>query len=300
MAKCSQFNLIFEPMNRSIFIVALLLLPFIGKGQNFMAWQLNDRYFSLSLGTGQTKYFGELNTQNKRQTDFSHGTLSLEARLWTKISARTTIGFYQIRGDDQKAADQSWEKERNLSFESNNWEMSIQGVYFFRKYAGIYNNRWKFDPYSTLGMGITTFDPYTYLMVQENGKEINAKYSLRDYQTENINYNKIALIIPVGLGLKMKITPFINFNLELAYRYSFTDYLDDVSTSFPEFIDNKSIQYQLSNRRRENYTENEDAWNTLIPGAPRGNSKTNDQYLFYSFQLEVFLTGGKGKIFKRS
>ena len=96
------------------------------------------------------------------------------------------------------------------------------------------------------------------------------------------------------------MTPFLNFNLELAYRYTFTDHLDDVSGIFPTFADDTSIQAKLSNRRREQFLENEAAWESLDAGFNRGDPNNNDQYLFFSFQIEVFLPGGKGKMFKRS
>ncbi len=286
-------------MDKIIISLGLIFCFFQVKSQSFLTWKLNDRYFSIALGSGQTKYIGELNAENKRQTDFSHGTLAIEARLWSHISARLSTGFYQLRGDDEKAPDASFEKERNLSFISNNWEFNLQGVYFIRSYAGNYNQRWKFDPYINLGFGVTTLDPFTYLQIQENGEEINAKFSLRDYQTENIAYDSFTFIIPAGLGVKMKITPFLNFNFELAYRYTFTDYLDDVSGVYPSITDDSSIQAKLSNRRREQFLENEEAWKSLDAGFNRGNSNNNDQYLFFSFQIEAFLSGGKGKMFKR-
>ena len=286
-------------MNKFILTLGLILCFLKIKSQSFLTWKLNDRYFSVLLGSGQTKYIGELNAENKRQTDFSHGNLAIEARLWSHISTRISVGLYQIRGDDDNAADGSFEKERNLSFTSNNWEFNLQGIYLIRSYAGNYDQRWKFDPYISFGFGVTTFNPFTYLQIQENGKEINAKFSLRDYQTENVAYDPFTFIIPASLGIKMKITPFINFNFELAYRYTFTDYLDDVSGIFPSITDDSSIQAKLSNRRREQYLENEDAWKSLDVGFDRGNSNNNDQYLFFSFQIEAFLTGGKGKMFKR-
>jgi hypothetical protein len=147
---------------------------------------------------------------------------------------------------------------------------------------------------------MTTLNPFTYFQIQENGEEINAKFSLRDYQTEHVAYDPLTFIIPAGLGVKMKITPFLNFNFELAYRYTFTDYLDDVSGVFPLFTDDSSIQSKLSNRRREQFLENEEAWESLDAGLTRGNSNNNDQYLFFSFQIEAFLPFGKGKMFKKS
>ena len=46
------------------------------------------------------------------------------------------------------------------------------------------------------------------------------------------NYELTQLNIPMGFGLKYYISENVNLGLEFLYRKTFTDYIDDVSTTF--------------------------------------------------------------------
>ncbi len=64
---------------------------------------------------------------------------------------------------------------RNLSFNSNVWELSLQGDFnFFRFMPG--EPQYSFTPYVTFGVGVFSYDPYAYLSGQ--------KYFLRQEGTE--------------------------------------------------------------------------------------------------------------------
>lgn len=273
----------------------LLLLLFLTgtlslAAQNFLSWQYSDRYFSATIGTGNNIYFGELNSANRIQQDLSHLSLGLEARLWSKVSARAEFAYYHIRGNDKFAADSSFKKQRNLSFKSNNVEGSLQGVFYLRQYRGDYYKRWSVDPYIALGVGFTTVNPYA----EYEGDKID----LRPLQTEQVAYSPVAFMIPAAAGVKLRINEFVNINLELAYRYTFTDYLDDVSTFYPgELAD--PLANALTNRKDEIAIINAEAYDQQVAGGPRGNPNDNDQYLFLSVKFEVFLPRGSNSLFSK-
>ena len=46
------------------------------------------------------------------------------------------------------------------------------------------------------------------------------------------NYSLTQINIPMGVGMKYYINESVNFSLELLYRKTFTDYIDDVSTTY--------------------------------------------------------------------
>ncbi len=198
--------------------------------------------------------------------------------------------MYKINGADFLAPDSSFNRQRNLSFESWNFESSLQGVYYFKDYGGDFFRRWKTDPYISAGIGFTTYNPKAEL----NGKE----YKLRDFRTEGTSYGKVALVIPAAAGLKLRINEFINFNVEVAFRYTFTDYLDDVSTVYPQgTADN--LASALSNRKDEIPVINTEAYDQLVAGGPRGNPDNNDHYGFINFKLEIFLPNNKGPLLQK-
>jgi hypothetical protein len=257
--------------------------------QDFLSWRYSDRYFSLSIGTGNAAYFGELNEPNRIQKSMSIISTGLEARLWSKVSGRVEMAYYGINGSDQLAPDSSFNQQRNLSFESRNFEGSIQGLFYLKDYQGDYFRRFKTEPYLAVGVGFTTFNPVL--------PTDSITYTLRDIQTEGVSYGKTVLTIPLGAGLKFRINEFVNFNLEAAFRFTFTDYLDDVSTIYPDFGEN--LESLISNRKFERPGINPEAFDALVPGAPRGDSSNNDHYLLLNVKLEVYLPTGKGILFRK-
>jgi len=273
-----------------IVIIFFLLISSKSLAQNFVSWQYNDRYFSAYFGTGPTSYRGDLKHNNGIQEELSHFLIGAEARLWSKVSARIETGFYNIRGNDKFAADSSYFRQRNLSFSSSNFEFSLQGVFYLRKYAGDYYKRWAIDPYLAGGIGFTTIAPRAQYQEQE--------VKLRPLQTENVSYAPIGLIFPVAAGIKFRINEFINLNTEFAYRFSTSDYLDDVSTIYPATFQSELAE-NLSNRKDEIPIINQEAYDNLVAGQSRGDSSTKDSYFFMSIRLEIFLPSGSNAVVKK-
>ena len=258
----------------------LLLLSSASFAQNFLSWQYNDRYFSFSVGTGTSTYFGELNSKNSINTDLSQFSLGLEARLLSRVGARLEATNFKILGDDKNAADSSFQQQRNLSFESRNYHFQFHLIYYIKPYQGDYYKRWAFDPYVFSGVGYLNFKP-----TAELGGE---RYDLREAQTEGISYKKWVTTIPVGIGGKFKVNEFLNVNVEVSYHFTFTDYLDDVSESYAtEF--SSSIAQLLSDRKDEIGVVNQTFYDQIQPGAPRGNPDDNDRFLQISIKAEIFL-----------
>lgn len=271
-------------MKKKILLCAVLLLgSYWLSAQNFLSWRLNDRYFSGQAGFGFASYRGELKHNNSVQNEISNLSLGLEARLLDKISARVELARYNIRGHDKHAPDSSFAQQRNLSFHSVNYEASIQGVFFLKKYAGDYYKRARIDPYIFLGVGTTFISPQTDIAAET--------YNLYEIATETNSYSRWTVMIPAGAGLKWKITPFLNFNTEITYRYTFSDHLDDVSGNYPTAYADLATEI-LSNRKDEVGVINQSAYDQLVPGAPRGDSSDKDGYLFLNLKFEFFLPPG--------
>ena len=274
--------------------LATILLGFtlnFSFSQDFLSWKYADRYFSLQTGSGHPMYLGELNSNYKVQNKPALGSLALEARLLSRLSARLEGVYYQLKAGDYNADPTSLERQRNLSFFSNNIEATLQSVWFMKPYGGDYFRRWLVDPYLSLGVGLSSFNP----KAQFNGNI----YELRPLQTENIEYKESVLIVPAAVGLKLKINDFINLNLEIAYRYTFTDYLDDVSTTYPT-VEQDNVRSLLINRKNEIDVVNPEAYQQLVAGARRGNPNNKDQYILLGYRLEFYIPTNKGSLFKKT
>ena len=265
----------------------LLFLSVTAQSQNFLSWKYNDRYFSLSAGTGSSSYFGELNYNNSIKAGLNQVNAGIEARLLNRVGARIEATYFKISGDDANAADSSFQRQRNLSFESNNFQIHFAAIYYLKPYQGDYYRRWAFDPYLIAGAGYMFYNPTATL-----GDE---RFSLREAQTEGVSYNKWVWTLPLGAGAKFKVNDFMNVNIEVLYHITFTDYLDDVSATYAtEFA--SSTAELLSDRKEEIGVTNPEFYDQIRPGAKRGDPANNDKFLLINLKFEVFIPPG---LFKR-
>jgi hypothetical protein len=272
-------------MIKKVFLSILLLSGvYTGWSQTFLDWQLHDRYFSIYAGTGWSGYIGELSNGHPFSEGLSHFNIGLEARLYTKLGARVQIAQYRLEGSDSFASDSSFNRQRNLSFYSRNYEWQLQGVYYFLKYRKKYHKRRTYEPYFAFGVGQTFYNP----KADHTVNDVTTSYTLRDIGTEGESYKKFAWIIPLNLGVKAALNEFLNLSLDVGYRYAFTPYLDDVSNNYGGPFDDGTIEASLSNRKYEVGIINQEAYDALVPGETRGNGK-NDSYFLINLNIELYL-----------
>ncbi len=268
---------------RNLIVLALLILVAqVSIAQSFYAIR-KDRSAILVVGTGTSTYFGELANPGDYIDAKPNINAGLQYYFTPRISARAEITWFTLEGDDSKADDGS-RKKRNLSFKSNNVEVGFTGAFNLLPNGNRYYRRPYFNVYGFGGVGFIYFNP----KAEYQGK----KYALQPLNTEGADYSRIALVIPFGLGARLKAGPNFNIALEGGYRKTFTDYLDDVSTvhlgSAP-FSD--PIAFALSDRRPE-------LGLTAAPaGTQRGNPSGEDGYFLLNLKVEYYLPwdfGGNG------
>src|SRR5215831_14088099 len=104
----------------AIFLAPALLLAEFSQAQSFFAIR-HQRSLMLTAGTGSSTYYGELSnpgTLLKLQPNLNVG---LQIYVTPRISVRTELNWFQLKGSDAEANDQS-RKLRGLSFMSNCFE----------------------------------------------------------------------------------------------------------------------------------------------------------------------------------
>jgi len=248
--------------------------------------------FGIGIGAGH--YFGDLNTRGHFNRPKPAATIFFRKNFGNYIAGRIGASFAQLGYSDVYNTHNEYMYRRNLSFNSNVWELALQGDFnFFRFMPG--EPQYNFTPYVTLGVGIFSYDPYAYL----NGE----KYFLRQEGTEGQGsslypdrkpYSTMAISFPIGAGIKYAINDRINIAFEILHRITSTDYLDDVSTTYVNplaFWDPTSQlpappAYYLHDR---SYETGEPIG---IEGRQRGNSKQKDQFvtamLHLTFNLQSY------------
>lgn len=263
-------------MNKHVLIfLAFLAITELATAQSFYAVR-HQRSLILVGGTGTSTYFGELANNG----DYIDAKLNVDVGLQyffgNHISARAEMTWFSLKGSDALAGEPS-RVVRNLSFNSNNYEISLTGAYNLLSNGTQYYRRPTFNIYGFSGIGVMYYNPTT---IDKNGNKV----ALRPLETELVHYSSFGIVVPLGIGVRLKVNPNFNISLEAGYRYTFTDYLDDVSTvhhAAASFSDPQAAE--LSDRRPE-------IGLPLQPeGGKRGNPNKNDGYMLMNVKVEYYL-----------
>jgi len=271
---------IFRIMIKKILLVSLVITGTLTSKAQLMEAFVHEGEFGLSVGMGH--YLGDLTAGMK----LYNGKPKLSGGVFFKKQFNNYVGLkvaanYAFVGYADKYTsfnDNRVKKVRNLSFNTNIWELSVSGDFNFFRFQPEFPE-YRYTPYVSLGVGAFIFDPYAYL----NGQ----KYNLRSLGTEGQGsaaypdrkpYSTMAMCFPLAVGLKYGISDKVNIFAEVCYRFTTTDYLDDVSGSYaPDAFPadpngNPSAAYQLQDRSYEYGTP------IGIKGRQRGNSSQKDSY----------------------
>jgi hypothetical protein len=244
--------------------------------QSFYAVRKN-RNFLIGLGSGTANYYGEMVNPGEFGILKFNIAANAEYYVHNRISVRAGLTFFQVSGDDSKADDDR--QERNLSFTSSNIELSALGVLNLSPMGLRFYQRSKLNLHAFAGIGLLYFNP----KAEYQGK----KYALAPLETEGKKYSRITPVIPVGLGVIIKLDPFFNLLVEGGYRITFTDYLDDVSVRrYPDASTLKSdLSRALSDRRVEIGTQPENPTQSGV----RGNPEKNDGYFLANVTVQYYI-----------
>lgn len=264
----------------------------------FTSINLSSQYTEVGLFAGVSNYHGDLTPKNLEVSSYApafgaFGRYNFNGHFAGKVH------FYKglLKGSDYNAQITKGERERNLSFESDVYELGAQFEYNFLNFKVSIKDHIT-TPYIFAGVSGIYFNPQA---------EINGLwYDLQPLSTEGQGlegssaqpYSRVALAIPWGLGVKFNINHLTNIGLEFGIRKTFTDYLDDVSTTYPDLdlLANEigDVAAALSYRMPE---YDPDA--PFDPqGTSRGNSSDKDWYFFGGFTISVNI--GKANGFKQN
>ena len=257
-------------------LIGFTTIPFVGYSQSFFAMR-RDRNFLVSVGTGTATYKGEMVNPGDFGRLRPNVAFGAEYYMNSRLSLRAELTYFQLRGSDKDADDDRW--ERNLSFKSGNVELSVMGAINLSPMGIRFYQRSALNFHAFAGIGVLYFNPKAEL----DGKT----YALQPLQTEGKKYSRFQPVIPIGLGARIRLDPFFNILVEGGYRFTFTDYLDDVSIKrYPDGATLKSdLSRRLSDRRPEIGTQPDNPTQVGV----RGNPKENDGYVILNVTLQYYL-----------
>ena len=180
-------------------------------------------------------------------------------------------------------SDNSFQLARNLSFRSDIFEGIAQFEFNFLPYEHGSRDHF-FTPYLFGGLGVTFFNPKAEL----DGVWHDLQPLGTEGQPIGGEYNRVTMGIVFGAGIKFDISYRWSINVELSARSLFTDYLDDVSTEYPNAVELQALRGDLAAMLSDRSLE---VRNEAIgePGRQRGTSSTNDGYAFLSVGLVYYI-----------
>ncbi len=275
---------------KKIPIVLVAIIISISSSAQIMNSYVQEGEFGVAVGAGH--YFGDLNTRAALNRPKLSAGVFFRKQFSNYIGLKIAANYARLGYSDVYSKNET-QQRRNLSFNTNLWEFAVSGDFnFFKFYPGVAG--FNYTPYVSLGIGVFSYDPFAYLN--------NEKYFLRPLGTEGQQsaaypdrrpYNTMGLCVPIAVGFKYTITEKTNFFAEVGYRFTNTDYIDDVSSTyapdaFPPLPNgDPSPAFLLSDRSYETGTP------IGVKGRQRGNSSQKDNYVIAQIGLSFNISSYK-------
>jgi len=280
--------------------IAILVLAF-GVHSHVFGQSKFLKHTEVGLLVGGLHYAGDLNPRFNIPRNIGPGASLLVQRnsVNTRWGWRTTLSAGRFSAADKNSND-GYLQNRNLSVRTFVAELSTQVVFNFLPYeiGGITPGMsMPFTPYVFTGGAFYYFNPKAEL----NG----TYYKLRDMDTEgqgtSVYQRKraagVQFGIPFGIGLKASFNKKVGIGIEWGLRKLYTDYLDDVSTSYaypPVILKERGPEAAALSDRSLNL-EFDDNENYSNLNRQRGNSNTKDWYSFVGVSVVWRIDDNRGR-----
>ena len=216
-------------------------------------------YSGVGFSLNAMNYYGDLAPlPSKFSTDISFTRPGIGISFFHRFGPRYTLiaqfMYGTLKGSDSESAkggfDGEARKGRNLSFRNRIKEISFTAIFDLFENDGTYISRVKWTPYAFVGIGAYLHNPQaqapkTYLdgtTDPYSGKWVDLQPLGTEGQYSNMGvkpYSLLQVAVPFGVGARFRINEVLDFWADIGFRYTFTDYLDDVSK---EYVDLSKLQ----------------------------------------------------------
>ena len=286
-------------MKKILVIIVILCINNNLKAQFESDYGLNLGVTNAISDIGYTKVSRDMFDINLRATRFMVGGF-YRYSFTPSIAAKLQVNYLRLSGADS-LSDNPARYGRNLSFRTDVIEVAATGEYNFYIANDINRrslNRVDFKSYFFAGVGVAFFYPYA----QYN----NRWYYLRPLQTEGTEnaYDEMTISVPLGFGTNFTFSKKFRLGIEASYRFTFTDYLDDISTDYAADTELPFVEsFLFAQRSQEVYAKG-----NLLDGMPdpryygynetnqkgaiRGNPNNNDGFFALNFTLSYVINSG--------
>lgn len=214
----------------SLFIVSILLLVNKADAQFY-------KDMSVGFNVGTYIYQGDLSLARTGSLETMKPGFALFAKkpINRFLDARLQMSFTRLVGDDSRYNEPDYRQRRNFKFSSPVREFTAQLMW---NILGVSNKESSFMPYLYSGAGVAM------LNVNKDYSRIDTSYYklgssiFDDLAADNAHGSpRSVLVVPIGAGAEISVSERVSLNMEGAYRFVFTDYLDGFSKAASDKYD---------------------------------------------------------------
>lgn len=264
-------------------MLILSMSVFVGQAQSFLSRS------ELGFSCGIMNYIGDLNNQSVFGKPNLAGELYARYTLSDRWALRLSGAYGHLQGGNPDAIEL-----RNLSFRSYLWEGQLRAEFNFVPFRRG-GKGFRTTPFIFGGLGFFLFNPQAQYTNPSTDETIWV--DLQPLCTEGQGsvdypdrkpYSRSGLMLPFGVGVKMMLGSRVAMSIEYGFRKTWTDYIDDVSTTYVgeavlrSISSNSEMAVALADRSGE-----VEQGYVNAPGIKRGDASLDDWYAFLSFSLAV-------------
>jgi hypothetical protein len=290
-------------------------------------------YSAVGISLNALNYYGDLAPKpSKVSTDISFTKPGIGVSFMHRFGPRYTVQAQMmlgtLKGSDAESADKDdlsngiYRYKRNLSFRNQIKELSVVAIFDLFQNDGNYISRVKWTPYAFVGIGGFMHQPKGIAPATDlNGAALpdagnwvklrplgtEGQYSTLQATDANSGIKPYGLLqgaIPFGLGARLRLNEVMDLWADIGFRYTFTDYLDDVSQNYVDLgVLNTELARAMSYRTNELGLANthtyvarngqtyraEPGYGEEHPDNMRGSKKDRDVYMVTSFRLTYII-----------
>jgi len=245
---------------------------------------------------GVSNYLGDIGGKDQTRKNFI-ADLTLNKTRWNvgafarysaaaNLSYKFAIDYIRLEGDD-KLTTNPGRQFRNFNFRNDVIDLSYTVHYFFYSNNDLdrtYRFRKSLRAYGFIGAGVFYTNPKTFYRGQW--------VALQPYQTEGVRYRRVVMNIPMGIGAYVTLNKRNRIGIEVNYRKTFTDYIDDISGNYPATPPPTAYEQGLVLRTTElDRNSNLAAYESHGWGMKRGESRYKDAYLTLNISYSRVIRG---------
>lgn len=265
-------------------VLQILLLIFVTSQVNA------QRVSEVGPFAGVSYYLGDMNLNKHFYMSKPAGGIVHRYVLNSHFAIKNSFLYGTVYGDDSKSNNPTQIK-RNLHFKSSILDIATELEFNFLPFDGpegeksrAGSERYYYTPYVFIGISLFSFNPKanfngTWYDLQPLGTEGQGTIAYLKRE----KYALSQLSIPIGAGIKYEITDKINLAFEWGVRKTFTDYIDDVSTTYVNPVALRSERGAVAGQLSDTSLNLESTYDNV--GRQRGNSKNKDYYAFAGAML---------------